>query len=35
VWQVTESNRNEMPGRVMEWIEVDSDPHSGGPFPPR
>ena len=21
VWQVTESNRNEMPGRVMEWIE--------------
>jgi nucleoside-triphosphatase len=21
VWQITESNRNEMPGRVMEWIE--------------
>ena len=21
VWQLTESNRNEMPGRVMEWIE--------------
>jgi nucleoside-triphosphatase len=35
VWQVTESNRNEMPGRVMEWIKAGSDPHSGGPFPPR
>jgi len=21
VWQLTESNRNEMPGRVMEWID--------------
>jgi nucleoside-triphosphatase len=21
VWQVTEANRDEMPGRVMEWIE--------------
>jgi nucleoside-triphosphatase len=21
VWQVTESNRNEMPGRVIDWIE--------------
>jgi nucleoside-triphosphatase THEP1 len=21
VWQVTESNRNELPERVMEWIE--------------
>jgi hypothetical protein len=21
VWQVTESNRDEMPGRVIEWIE--------------
>ncbi len=21
VWQLTESNRNEMPGRVVEWID--------------
>ena len=21
VWQLSESNRNEMPGRVMEWVE--------------
>jgi len=27
VWQVTESNRDEMPARVMEWIEGQNMAH--------